>query len=385
MSTGKEAIYAAEEQITENTPGIVNKEAFRKWKAWKKHPILKQRIITTSEGVEIDIVILWHYFRKRIEHLPEEEREELIARKKKYTHVINTINGLKGAMYAAWGRSKQYKGILDSRREDIIELFGRMFTIHEVHKTIVEDWGIPASLQAVEKFRAAHINTIVEKIEEFKRSYSDIRLGVKRSRLEELTWLYVQTKEKFKMNKGMNEHRQLLATIDAIRKEVEGDKLVIEGGLELNIENTVNVHLKKEVLKSLNIYQIILARVAMRARISPMILVNNLLNSFYSKHFGIVAKPTVNYDELTYPSIQPYDFNMIENAVVIEEQNTQLQERKIESHEQAIVNEKRKELAEKIKKKVLDKKSSLVSKQLDIEHALANVPLKKRDNPKKGE
>jgi hypothetical protein len=58
-------------------------------------------------------------------------------------------------------------------------------------------------------------------IEKFKLSHVDMRLGVKRSRLEELTYLYGLQKEKFEETKRNDNYNLLLRTLEQIRKEAK--------------------------------------------------------------------------------------------------------------------------------------------------------------------
>lgn len=337
--------------------GVVDKEAYIEWQQKIKNPILTtKRDITCSDGTEVHLALFPHILKKRIQHLPLDEQNSILKKKELYFRINNKATQLKRRAFGDDFKG-QKGGMLGSREPEVIEYFGRMFSIDEVFKIINEDWGIQLGKQAIERFRKNHAEEIDRKIEEFKASYSDIRLGVKRSRLEELVWLYTRQKDKYINTDSRDDYKLMLTTLEAIRKESEGDRLTIDGKLDISYEENIQVHLRQEIFKTLNLKEIILARVAARMSVNPVKLIFSLNNSFYKKFSNVLG----DYDEnnitdtdQTFPSQMSYNFEKIQkyhqerdkdidDAVIVDEQTNG------KSQEEGI--KKKLTLAEKIKQK----------------------------------
>lgn len=314
---------------------IKDKEAYHEWMRLKHAKILNEgRFLTASDGIVYNMGNLPHVFRRQIEHLPEKEQKKFLILKDVYQKTLTKANGMKMKAFAYQvGRSrvreadqeeKFTQNVLYPRKAELIELFGRMFSVKEVHKIVVEEWKLPVSLRAVYVFRTRYIDDITQRIDKFKAEFSDIRLGVKRGRLEELVYLYLSMKEKYEQTQTTFIHKSLLANLEQIRKEVEGDSLRVVGNLELKIEADINQHLKQEVFKSVNINQIIIGRVASRIGVSSAKLIQTLTESFYSSISGIVRPVDEEFlENMEYPSAVPYDFTAIEKIVKGNEEREQ--------------------------------------------------------------
>ena len=98
-----------------------------------------------------------------------------------------------------------------------------------------------------------------------------------------------------------------------IRKEIEGDKIIIEGNFDINIEGAVNDHLQNEVLKNISIRDLIIGRVAARVGSNPALLVYYLTRSYYKRFSGTIGPiEDAEYESIQYPNDAGYDFQMIE-------------------------------------------------------------------------
>ena len=141
------------------------------------------------------------------------------------------------------------------------------------------------------------------KIDELKKDweqdYSDIRLGHRRSRLDELSWLYGKTKDKYKGYESREDAKLLLQILDHIKKEVDGD-LVINGKIQVDIEQTINLQIQIEMIKEFNITAFIIAKIAGKLNINPLFLMSRLAHSHYAKFTGFAA---ANKDEMTEAEI----------------------------------------------------------------------------------
>ena len=277
-------------------------------------PILvERRYFEASDNVTYDLAWLPKYLEKKIEHLPEKERRKIRAFKSIYYFALNTANVYKREAFKKdAAKSISSESILDGKKTELIDLFGRMFSGEEVLAIVNNDWHFHTSIETLNKFRKNNIEAIAIKIEEYKRSHSDVRLGIKRSRLDELTYLYSDRKKRYLETRRADDYKLLLITLEQIRKEVEGDKLIIEGSVEVNIEATIQNHLRTEIFKTLPLKEIILGRIASRMNIAPSKLVKSLNDSYYSKFSKFLDSQASDIDfEMSFPSDESYDFDSI--------------------------------------------------------------------------
>jgi hypothetical protein len=318
----------AEKVIGELLPAeIVDQKAFDEYKRLDAHPILNEkRYITLSNGRVMSLGTATHHVKRFVENLPEEEQKQVLAQRKMW----NVIHCKRNAqMTKAYGTTIDGKGRLTPKadkfilvKKEMIELFGRMFTAREVHELCVKEFQINCTLLAVMNFRDRNINEINARIEEHKRTFSDIRLGYKRSRLEELTWLYITRKRIYEATKKGDDHRLLLMTLEQLRKEIEGDRLTMDGTLNANIELTVQEHINKELFSNFPLKEIILARVAARANLEVTALLLEINKSYYHQFLH----PTTEAELIlpAFPSTQTYDFDRIRYMHQQEETNKKL-------------------------------------------------------------
>lgn len=296
---------------------VVNPKEYKKMLALEKHPILHNTTYISSEGDEINIGMLPHILRKHIEHLSPKEQEDVLELKRKYNQMrakVSTAKSLAFGRAGCYGGKKKeniekYK--LSPFEEDIIELLGRMFTIAEVVKIMGEDNGIIIDEDDVKGVLKKHIVEIERKREEFRNRVTDVRLYNKRPRLEELAWMYSKMKARYVALNGIDAYNSMLRTLEQIRKEAEGDVININGAIDVNIEVTIQNHIQKEILKTINLKEIILGRVAARMNYDPKKLIAGLHNSYYAKFVDISGEFDPNA-EMNYPSNSAYDFAEIE-------------------------------------------------------------------------
>jgi len=347
--------------------GVVDKKAFLAYTKLAQSSVLTdKRTYETSDGILLNIASFPHILKKKIEHLPVKEQNKVMTLKDLFSRVNNKASALKRRAFGSHlGRVTKHGGILGARHAELIEYFGRMFTLDEMLKHVNTEWGIPVQRQALEKFRKENAGAIERKVEVFKSSYSDIRLGVKRSRLEELVWLYGSQKDKYKNTMSREDYKLLLTTLESIRKEAEGDRLTIDGKVDVNYEANIQIHLREEVFKTLNLKEIILGRVAARMNINPVKLIYSLNQSFYAKYSNVLG----DFDESesgdkAFPSQMNYNFENInkyhhqrdmeaEDAVEVEEKQNKNDGVGAEVKKESII-EKLKRKSEAVKRSKTD-------------------------------
>lgn len=300
---------------------VIDKQAYMRYIAYSKHPLLKNPIYITPEGEEINLAMLIHYLRRKIEHLPPKEQEIILDLKTKYMQIVQKKNVASGM---AWGRIGKPKKKTPSQKEienkakqalenDIITLLGRMFSINEVVKILVEDNGLVVTTAQVKDIMARNLVVIERKREEFRNKVTDVRLYNKRPRLEELAWMYSKMKMRYITLNSVEAYNAMLRTLEQLRKEAEGDILSVRGAIDVNLNVELQAHIQKEILKTINLKEIILGRIAARMNYDCDKLIAGLHNSYYNRFVQISGDYDPNAEnDMQYPSLVNYDFAEIE-------------------------------------------------------------------------
>ena len=325
---------------------VVDQKAYIKYTVLMNNPILKNRIIDLSDGGEVNIGLLPHVFKKKIEHLPPKEQEILLERKQDYMRLLQKKNIALAQAYGNAGRyggKKNKDGELSYQKkaelaleQDIITLLGRMFSIQEVVKILVEDNGIAVSTEKVKQIMAKNLVTIERAREEFRNKVTDVRLYNKRPRLEELAWMYSKMKMRYIAMNSTDAYNAMLRTLEQIRKEAEGDILNINGAIDVNLSVELQAHIQKEIIKTINIKEIILGRIAARMNYDCKKLIAGLHNSYYNQFVQISGDFDPNA-EMQYPSLVNYDFAEIERKNADRDDVVEIQAEPVkeEEHEKA--------------------------------------------------
>ena len=304
-----------ERKIINIPEDVTNPKEYLKWVAYKQNKVLTQTHIPVSTGEDINIAMLPHRLKKCIEHLSPKEQEYLLEIKSKWNSLNAKANTAKAMAYNRKGR---YAGMDKKNRiasipfeDDVTELLGKMFTVPEVVRIMGEDNGIAMDEGDVRRVLKKNIVNIERQREEFRNKVVDVRLYNKRPRLEELAWMYSQMRTRYTSLNTMDAFNAMLRVLEQIRKESEGDILNINGVLDINIEVEIQNHIQKEILKTINLKEIILGRVAARMNWDLKKLVAGLHNSYYAKFVNVSG----DFDpeaEMSYPSQENYDFNVIQ-------------------------------------------------------------------------
>ena len=319
----KDYFQMTDEELREH--GVENMEAWYKYREFAQNPIInEERHQKASDGTIVDLGWLTHWLKKKVAHLPKDEQDKFIELRKQYQSCKSseTIyyrnafgDNVGNAKSLNKGGKKDKYNFLSVKKIDLIELFGKYYNITEVLEIATVEWGIKISKEVLASFRRDHIEQIKEKQELFKASFSDIRLGIKRSRLEELSWLYKHHKSKLLSGKGSTPEARLMKEIlKDIKSEVEGDRLLIQGSIDVNVDLALENHARNEILKSLPIKQIIIAKVAAKNGVSVKNIVHKLTRSTYAGIAGVLEDEIedIEYKDVESPTNQHYDFNKIE-------------------------------------------------------------------------
>lgn len=243
----------------------------------------------------------------------------------------------------------------------IIELAGRFFKIKEIHRTLCEDMEITnVTINQINNVIKNNISKVKDLQEQYKKDYSDVRLGYKKSRLEELQDLYNNRKSIYNKSLTKEDEKQLLAILEIIKREVQGD-LVINGSVKMDIEEKADRFVKQEALKGLNVTMLVISRIAGRMNVNPQLILSRLANSRYAQFTGFAKtglSPTAISDPISYPSEILYDWGTIknQNKIIVAENEKLAKLPELEDNQKENLNDVGKKLLEKLKeaKKPLD-------------------------------
>lgn len=288
---------------------VVDKKAYMKFIALSRNPIIKNYCIETSDGETINLRTAPQWIRKYIAHLTPAEQDEIMQKKQQWQSINMKMRAAESAAFGkknGVGRPKQ-----DALEHDIVELLGRMFTIPEVVRIMGEDNEIIVSEDQVKSVLKRRLVDVERKREEFRNKIADVRLYNKRPRLEELAWMYSKMKMRYVAYNGIDAYNAMLRTLEQLRKEAEGDQININGALEVNVNVEIQAHIQKEILKTINLKEIIIGRICARMGYDTKKLIASLHNSYYSKFVQISGDFDPNA-EMEYPSLINYDYNEIE-------------------------------------------------------------------------
>ena len=313
----KEQIKSKSNQIT-LPEGVINKEEYLHYAKLCADPKINEEIFfDTSDGQRINLMGSMHHIKRFIAGLPNAEQETVTNAVKERKSLIATLNLVKRKAFGLKGiRAKNEESILSrmlkERSTEMLELFGRFYSTTEVHKIVCEDWGYTdVNIRQIREFKEKNDQLIKERQESFKADYSDLRLGYKRSRLDELHYLYNECKQKWENgNQNREDYKLLLITIEQIRKEREGDKITIDGNMSLSIEHTFILEKQKELLSELSITTLIMSNLCGKLNMDPKYYLAKLHSSYYARFNNFIGAPEYG-EEILYPSDVPYDFEQI--------------------------------------------------------------------------
>jgi len=205
----------------------------------------------------------------------------------------------------------QAGGVLESKSEELLDLFGRLYTIEEVHQIVIQDWGFHINKVTLSAFYNRNLKEIEALRNKYALDFSDVTLTKKRSRLDKLSVMFYTYFNKWSKDNRLEYARELRALIEQIRKEVEGEQI------NINVQGKIDVDLTLEVNKTLNeayqrvpVNNLILAMVAAKRGIDPTKIMAQLTSSYYKALTGYGPyQPEV---ELVHPVDLTYNWNDIQ-------------------------------------------------------------------------
>lgn len=303
----------------EKFDGVVDRKAHNKYVKLKDQlDNYKGRYVQTSDPqLIVDLVSPKATLSRQMRHISLDEQEGIFQKTEKIRKLLGNMIVEKRKAYGTLnyrGAASDGLGPATMKHTEILEYFGRYFNIGEVHKIVSEEWNYDVSYDAISTFYKKNIERIEELKQQYQLEFSNVRLGQKRSRLDEYTFLYNRIKDKYLEGEIREDAKLLKELLESIKREVDGD-LVINAKMQIDVEQTVNVKIQQEMIKNFNITSLVVSNMAAKLDVNPMYLVARLSNSYYAKFTGF-RDPDKDrlIDEIPHTSELVYDMSKMAKA-----------------------------------------------------------------------
>jgi hypothetical protein len=177
--------------------------------------------------------------------------------------------------------------VLAPRAQEILDKFGSLGTVDEVHRMINQEWGFAINKQTVLKFYHQHLTEIEKLRDHYISDYSDVSLSKKRSRLDKLSIMFYTYFDKWSKDQRLDYSKELRAIIDQIKKEVEGEIINVNLQGQINVDMTIEANKTLyEASKRVPINNLIIAMVSAKRGLDPTRLMAQLTTSYYKSLTG---------------------------------------------------------------------------------------------------
>jgi hypothetical protein len=211
-----------------------------------------------------------------------------------------------------YSKNKGEKSILSLRGPELIELFGKFFTINEIQQIVLDKWGFSIEQPYLKKFYVDNKDKIDKKRAAYILEGKELRLATDTGRLQLLSNMAFELERKFEKSKELNVSKELRAIVEQIRKEVKGEeiRLTVDGRIDIQATIQANQTLD-EALKKLPINMIVIGMVAAKQGINPASVMALLGSSYYSRYNGFSKLHDHNAVELPGKYIKTFDWDNI--------------------------------------------------------------------------
>jgi len=267
---------------------IQNPDMYREWylldKFIETHPERIQ-VIPDKNGdpIHLDMTMSPAALRRKIQSRPKSEQDRLMEISSKFRSLI----ARKANATRKWNLTIQKGNVLDVKKTEILEMFGRLYTIDEVHREIWERWGIKVNIATVTKFYHDNLSNIDKLRSKYEANYSDLALTKKKSRLDKLSSMFYILWQKFKEEEKVQQSVELRNILKDIKQEVEGELIRIDFNGKLDVDMTLNINQKiSDIAPKIPISALVVALVAAKAGLDPLKLMSKLASSYYSNLSG---------------------------------------------------------------------------------------------------
>lgn len=299
------------------------KHDYKEWRMaaerLENHPLRYVNVVNGYGDIDIiDCTGIWKMNFLKMDKLRVADKAsyDLV---KKNSDIIQPFKYAKGILNRKWNQAltgkSGNKNVLDFRKGDILEAFGKYKNVREVHQ-LIKDWGFNISFPNLETFYYSNLTEIKDRKMRFAASSGDFYLATEAGRIEVLSSLFIRLREMFNDTDQVRYASEIRAIIEQIRKEVKGDevRLTVDGKIDITATLQANRTLL-ELNQKLSVNAMIIGLVAAKKGVNPMDIQSQLANSFYNEYNGFNGIMDNEDDEIKLPShlIAQYDWKEIDN------------------------------------------------------------------------
>jgi len=237
------------------------------------------------------------------------KRLQYLKYEREYQRLVKELNKAIGK------RTHRPRNIVDYTG-NILELFGKFYTIADVAKIMAKEYRIKIPEDELKKFYVEHRDLVTRRRAEYVLQNKDFRVATETGRLEVLNQMLVEVEIKNRACGGSNVDycNLILRIIEQARKEVKGNeiKMTVDGKIDINatIQAETNV---MSVMKQMSINALVVGLTAAKAGLNPAVLIAQLANSWYSQFNGFNGN-VMDGVQVQLPSalIKQYDWGAME-------------------------------------------------------------------------
>lgn len=233
---------------------------------------------------------------------------------KRRWQLINALKLEKGKCAKKWN-GVLFKGdIIQGRKGQLIEEFGRYRTIDQVYNMVTVDWGLKISLPKLREFFEQNLADIRDRRARFVTESKEFYLTTETGRVESLSYLFDEIMKLFKETKQIKYSAEVRAIVEQVRKEIKGEeiRLTVDGKIDITASIQANRTIQ-ELNRIIPINLFVVSLIAAKKGIEPTSIMAQLSHSFYSKWNGF-AQSAEEGEKIVLPSeyVQGYDWAEIE-------------------------------------------------------------------------
>lgn len=216
-----------------------------------------------------------------------------------------------------------YGKLTPIQRAEVIELFSRFYTVGEIRKIIIEEWGVKSySITSLLKLKEKWLEEIKRRRNLYINDISKLRLVHKRARVEEYMELYELVKQEKK-------YGYQIKVLDSIKGEVERNQLdvIVSGEVNINKSEKIGLDIGFDNIKALAFFRVsamlplearqrINTKLFQNAGVTPMLLPESTQDKYKGSH-----------------DIEDADYTVVEDTPEAKQKKDHIKEKKKEAND----------------------------------------------------
>lgn len=251
-------------------------------------------------------------------YIDKEDKEKILEIFAK----LQSLKGKKGAYQRKWRSkisAKLHSDFFEIKSADIIALFGQWKTLDEVKDYISKRWLFKVNRDQLKAFYYKNDIEIQKIRTQFEDNYDHLEITKKRGRIEQYAMLYdTQRRKYFDEDFPTNRAEFMSKTLERVKNEIEGDKIILDINQKINVDLTINANTSlKAISEQIPLLSFIVASVAAKSSKDPIKIMTQLQTSIYSRYSGVTGvKGNEQQDLNLLPSKHVYDWVKLKESII---------------------------------------------------------------------